>query len=130
MTANRGVRCLCPAGSRRALTPDVVSGVLVPLSPVDEAARAPGQTRTESIERAVNRALDNFDGVLEEMEADSSLTAAILGALASKRKLALAVTRAVAMQRGAACRPATQTAACRMQRKQPKERGLPPIVVV
>ena len=66
------------------------------LERVDEAATVLGYTRTAFIERAVNRALENLDGVLEEMEADSPLTAAILDALASKKRLALAVTRAVA----------------------------------
>lgn len=62
---------------------------------VDEAAELLGETRTGFIERAVNRALENLEGVIEEMERDSPVTAAILDALASNRKLATAIVRLV-----------------------------------
>ena len=68
------------------------------LKQVDEAAAWLGMNRSAFIERSLIRTVDNLDAVVEEMSADSPLTAAVLDALASNQKLAMAITKVVARE--------------------------------
>ncbi len=65
---------------------------------VDEAAKWLGMSRSAFMQRSLQRTVDNLDAVVEEMSADSPVTAAILDALTSNKKLAIAITKAVASE--------------------------------
>ncbi len=65
---------------------------------VDEAVEILGETRTAYIERAVLYALDNLDSMIEEMERESPLTAAILDNITGNKKLLRTVARLLASE--------------------------------
>ncbi len=57
------------------------------LQRVDEAAKLLECTRTTFIERACERALNKLDASIEEMERESPITAAVLDAIGSNKKV-------------------------------------------
>ncbi len=65
---------------------------------VDEAAELLECTRTAFIERACERALNNLDATVEELERESPITAAVLDAIASNKKVMVALSKVIAQE--------------------------------
>lgn len=68
------------------------------LARADEAARAMGWSRSAFIERAIERSLDNFDALVEEMSRENPLTVAIMDRIVSDPKILKAVAGALGAQ--------------------------------